>query len=122
MAQQRDDPAPVAPCPFLGLRDDPATRYAFPSPAQQCHARRRPAGVDLAKQEADCLTVRHVACRRFRPPVAGPGSEGAHRGSARGRRRVVRRVAGILGAALLLAAAAFVGVLLGGALGLVVPR
>ena len=122
MTLQRDDPAPSAPCPYLGLRDDPATRYAFPSAGQRCHARRRPAGVTLAKQEADCLTARHRSCPRYHPPAAASPSGGAGGGHGGRWTRGLRVAAGIAVSALLLVLAALVGILLGGALGLAVPR
>ncbi len=37
-------------CPYLGLADDPETRFAYPSSAQRCHATDRPSIVDAAKQ------------------------------------------------------------------------
>jgi LysM repeat protein len=54
-------------CPYLGLADDPATHYAFPSSAQRCHSERRPITIDAAKQTRDCLTAAHVTCPRYRP-------------------------------------------------------
>jgi LysM repeat protein len=64
------DAAPSADyvvCPYLGLADDPATHYAFPSSAQRCHSERRPIAIDAAKQTRDCLTAAHVTCPRYRP-------------------------------------------------------
>ena len=64
------DPANVSAanaCPYLGLADDPATHFAFPSGAQRCHAGRRPLTIDLPKQARDCLTAAHVTCPRYRP-------------------------------------------------------
>ena len=66
--------APVPVCPYLGLTDDPQTHFAFPSSAQRCHASRRPAPIEGAKQARDCLTEAHVACPRYRPPVASAGA------------------------------------------------
>ena len=66
--------APVPVCPYLGLTDDPQTHFAFPSSAQRCHASRRPATIESAKQARDCLTEAHVACSRYRPPVASAGA------------------------------------------------
>ncbi len=66
--------APVPVCPYLGLTDDPQTHFAFPSSAQRCHASRRPAAIEGAKQARDCLTEAHVACSRYHPPVARAGA------------------------------------------------
>ena len=73
-------------CPFLGLRQDPSTRYDFPDPRSFCHSpaghetgsmaplRRFVAGVTGANQAApismehqrsSCLTAMHVQCARF---------------------------------------------------------
>ena len=65
-----DEPRPgvdVA-CPYLGLIDDRATRFTFPSTAHRCHATDRPSTIDIAKQGRDCLTAAHVTCPRYRPP------------------------------------------------------
>ncbi|MHB8958904.1 MAG: LysM peptidoglycan-binding domain-containing protein [Candidatus Limnocylindrales bacterium] len=67
-----DAPPPV--CPYLGLVDDPDSHFAYPSSAQRCHASGRPAAVESAKQARDCLTEAHVACSRYRPPVASVGA------------------------------------------------
>ena len=64
------DPATDPVCPFLGMVDDPATHFVFPSSAQRCHAGSRPSAVDAAKQGRDCLTAAHVSCSRYRPPTA----------------------------------------------------
>ncbi len=58
--------APV--CPFLGLRNDPSTRFDFPDPGNSC----RPTGttrsqpIDLGHQQSRCLTAAHVQCARYR--------------------------------------------------------
>lgn len=59
-------------CPYLGLADDPATHYAFPSVGQRCHATSRPTTIDDAKQARDCLTVQFPTCSRYHPPAPGP--------------------------------------------------
>jgi len=74
-------------CPFLGLRDDPTTRYDFPDALNRCHAisgrgakhvasRRRlvpgRAGtersqpIEAGHQESLCLTAAHEHCARYR--------------------------------------------------------
>jgi hypothetical protein len=61
-------PAVAPVCPFLGLRNDPSTRYDFPDPGNSC----RPAGstrsqpIDLGHQQSRCLTVAHTQCARYR--------------------------------------------------------
>lgn len=65
-------------CPYLGLVGDPASHFAFPSSAQSCHAGRRPVPLATAKQARDCLTARHVACPRYRPPAAPAPSAEIH--------------------------------------------
>ncbi len=62
-------------CPYLGLADDPATHFAYPSSAQRCHATDRPSTIDLAKQAQDCLTAQHLTCPRYRP-LADPAPAG----------------------------------------------
>jgi LysM repeat protein len=63
-------PAADEACPYLGLADDPATRFAYPSSAQRCHALARPSTIELVKQAQDCLTAQHVRCSRYSPPEA----------------------------------------------------
>lgn len=92
-------------CPYLGLLDDPATHYAFPSSAQRCHAGRRPAEMDQAKQARDCLTARHIACPRYHPP--------SFVSSARRSSSPVRRLSGLTLFVVLLVAAIAIGLLLG---------
>lgn len=70
-------PARDRVCPYLGVVDDPATHYAFPSSAQRCHSDGRPFAIDLAKQSKDCLTAQHVTCPRFHPVADRPVGRGA---------------------------------------------
>jgi hypothetical protein len=86
--------AGVPICPFLGFKDDPATRYDFPDPRNCCHAASGQGGVavpsrrqivarwavakgsqliDVEHQEARCLTAAHGQCARY-PAVDGPDS------------------------------------------------
>ena len=85
-------------CPFLGFKDDPATRYDFPDPRNCCHAtsgqgvvavpsRRQivarwaaakgsqPIGVE--HQEARCLTAAHRHCARYPAVDAAAARSGA---------------------------------------------
>lgn len=91
-------------CPFLGLMDDSATRFSFPSTVHRCHATRRPSTIDLPKQGRDCLTAEHVTCPRYHPPAlrttameavrvqAVPHVLPAGRTGPRSRRRLTRLV------------------------------
>ncbi len=76
-------PAGVPVCPFLGWRDDPATRYDFPDRGNLCHASsergstsvassrpvptgtRRPQPIDVEYQSFRCLTAAHGQCSRY---------------------------------------------------------
>jgi LysM repeat protein len=55
-------------CPFLGLPDDPRTRFTFADPAHRCHVGAKPTPIDLGHQGAYCLTAGYPACERFRSP------------------------------------------------------
>jgi LysM repeat protein len=125
---------PVAPgiadqfCPFLGLTDDPATHFNYPSTAQRCHAGARPMVVDAAKQGRDCLTARYPTCSRYVPggpakpvpmplrpvetTIAGGGVDAQPR-LARGSRRAGRPVVRMILYVVLLLAIVAGGVLLG---------
>jgi hypothetical protein len=81
----------VSVCPFLGLRDDPSTRYDFPESANRCHAAsrrsagsvaffprivaafsgtKRPQPIGVEHQATCCLTIAHETCARY-PAVKG---------------------------------------------------
>ena len=114
------DPAPV--CPYLGLADDPASHFAFPSSAQRCHAPWGPSHIEADKQARDCLTAQHVSCSRYRPPTGpafhgvGPvvaavaGSKPGHSG---GSRRQARRVANVALVVVLAVVAGVTGLAIG---------
>jgi LysM repeat protein len=73
-------PGAADACPYLGLVDDPATHFAFPSGAQRCHAGSRPLTIDHPKQARDCLTAAHVTCPLYRPvraPTSPPPAQPA---------------------------------------------
>lgn len=66
-----DRPAPLDPvCPFLGLPDDPPTRYSYPSEDHRCWAAARPRTIDLPHQGAYCLSTTHPECPRYRSAAA----------------------------------------------------
>jgi hypothetical protein len=68
VAARPEAPADATVCPFLGLRNDPSTRYDFPDPGNSC----RPTGttrsqpIDLGHQQSRCLTAAHAQCARYR--------------------------------------------------------
>jgi LysM repeat protein len=129
------DRGPV--CPHLGLVDDPATYFLYPSSAQRCHAKDgRPTSIDATKQAQACLVVEHVRCGRYVPPKsvatglpmpagvsAGSRSEPVGETSVRsrrrdssrepGRREPGRRAVGLALFMLLLIVVAATGIMLG---------
>ncbi len=122
-------------CPWLGLANDPATHFSFPSAMQRCHAEVRPWTIDAAKQARHCLTAEHPACSRYRSPappppigavtaaiVATAGAPGSGRSAGPRRsadsrpataRRPVRRIVNRALLAVLLVAAGIGGLFLG---------
>jgi hypothetical protein len=61
-------------CPYLGLPEDPRTRFAFATPAHRCHVKRKPGVIALAHQGSYCLSSDFQACNRFRAPAATVGA------------------------------------------------
>lgn len=57
-------------CPYLGLPDDPQSRFMFAAPGHRCHARAKPIPIDLGHQGSYCLSARYPACARFPLPGA----------------------------------------------------
>lgn len=56
-------------CPYLGLRNDPATFSAYPSGLNACFHVEPHAVPKLAHQEAYCLSPAHVECPVFQAPA-----------------------------------------------------
>jgi hypothetical protein len=52
-------------CPYLGLPDDPRTRFAFATVAHRCFAKRRSASIMLSHQGSYCLSAAFPTCDRF---------------------------------------------------------
>jgi len=52
-------------CPFLGLKDDPATALSFPSSHNCCFHARPVLPVKLEFQRIECLTGNHTSCEEF---------------------------------------------------------
>lgn len=57
-------------CPYLGLLDDPRSRFTFASPGHRCHVRSKLFAIDLGHQGSHCLTTGYPACERFPSPKA----------------------------------------------------
>lgn len=118
-------------CPYLGLPDDPRTRFTIADPAHRCHVGAKPIAIDLGHQGLYCLTTGYPACKRFRLPmtterqgsspaptlgsslapavgVTAPSSRDSRTGEGRGRSRgrALRRVGSLLA---ILAVVAVVG-------------
>jgi hypothetical protein len=49
-------------CPFLGLEDDPKTKFALPTPGNFCHKARRKTAVAPVCQQKFCLTEDFSQC------------------------------------------------------------
>lgn len=58
-------PTTVFICPFLGLREDPSSRFLEPSPAHRCYSPKGPGDIALRYQSEFCLTDRFGTCARF---------------------------------------------------------
>jgi hypothetical protein len=61
---------PESRCPYLGLRDDPRTRFAFPSGDNYCHWPVLAEPIALPHQSAVCLSQNYLSC-----PVLQQGQE-----------------------------------------------
>jgi hypothetical protein len=66
-SEMKTTPAPVATaaCPFIGLEDDPDTRFLFASPAACCHRADPVSAIDLGHQQTYCLTSVYTLCPVF---------------------------------------------------------
>lgn len=76
-------------CPHLGLENDPATWFAFPTTENHCHQRRSPRAVETSYQQGFCLSDNYIECplltsqkqtKKLIP--AGDGVAGAEPGGA----------------------------------------
>ena len=65
-------PADVPVCPFLGFRDDPATRNDFPDPGNRCQLDLFSQPIGVEHQKSYCLTAAHQRCARY------PAGRGGH--------------------------------------------
>src|SRR5512136_2718061 len=86
-------------CDYLGLRDDPQTALAFPSPWNCCYRARPVGAVRLEYQRVFCQTAAHAACAVLRQekPSALPAEIRGHGSPLRPRGR-----RGVLGLAFVL--------------------
>lgn len=50
------------PCPYLGLRDDPVTHFAWENPEHHCHRVDPPQPIRIAHQQGYCLSGRFETC------------------------------------------------------------
>jgi len=66
----------TTPCPHLGLAYDRSLLRTEPDGDHRCYAQLPPAPIDLAHQEAYCLTAEHVNCPFYIHPVGTEGPEG----------------------------------------------
>ena len=62
------------PCPYLGIVEDPATSYAFPTPANCCFRTKSSDAIELQHQQDFCLTSRYTSCRLFQESKHGSPS------------------------------------------------
>jgi hypothetical protein len=53
-------------CPFLGLRDDPATARSFPSSHNRCFHASPVLPVKLGFQRTYCLVLNHTSCEEYK--------------------------------------------------------
>lgn len=127
-------------CPYLGLPDDPRSRFMFAASAHRCHVKAKPVPIELGHQGSYCLSTRYPACERFPLPggagrrepdspaatapttavattavaTAPVASDGAHARQSRdaeaGRSRALRRPAALLAALALVALVVAIGV------------
>jgi LysM repeat protein len=114
-------------CPYLGLPDDPRTRFTFATPAHRCHVKREPSPIGLGHQGTYCLSRDFPSCKRFRasaaPTMMVVASSAVRPRSAPGdtppmtrtRRLSVRRRVLLL--LVLLAAAVLIGAIVSGTMG-----
>jgi hypothetical protein len=57
-------------CPYLGLRNDPATFSAYPSSFNACYYVEPKAVPKLSHQEVYCLQPKHVECPIIKAPIS----------------------------------------------------
>jgi hypothetical protein len=50
------------PCPYLGLRDDPVTHFAWDNPEHHCHRVDPPQAIRINHQQGYCLSGRFETC------------------------------------------------------------
>ncbi|MFH1474339.1 MAG: hypothetical protein ABIG85_00590, partial [Chloroflexota bacterium] len=90
-------------CPYLGLPDNPGTRYMFATAGHRCHVKAKPVAIDLGHQGSHCLSAQYPTCPRFRAP-------GVAALSGAGRGRALRRAAALIAVLAVAALAVAIGV------------
>lgn len=71
--EQRDDNTPrgaISHCPHLGIVDDPATTFAFATPANHCFSNQKPDTIEIHHQQSYCLTNRYTACPLYQQALS----------------------------------------------------
>jgi hypothetical protein len=64
IGKQRRKPSSMA-CPYLGVFEDPNTRFMQPDPAHCCFGTRRPTAVEVDHQTESCLNAMHIFCESY---------------------------------------------------------
>ena len=68
-------------CPYLGIFEDPSTRFLEPDPAHRCYATRHPRSILLDYQKKYCLSAGYKLCQIY------SAEQGAERSDRKGRER-----------------------------------
>ena len=55
-------------CPCLGMKNDPKTRFMYPSQGGTCHAHKKPLYIPLEHQSQKCLTDQFIDCHVYNQP------------------------------------------------------
>jgi hypothetical protein len=92
-------------CAWLGLEDDPATHYSFPSGANECHTQSPPLSIGIDYQALTCLHGQWAVCPRLaaaQKSAQGNAGNGIARHST-SYRRIQWAVTGVVVIAIMLA-------------------
>lgn len=66
-------------CPYLGLTDDPYSRFAYPDSAHRCFAAGQLTTIPLEHQTAFCMSQRYPTCPRFVDVPVEAGADSTER-------------------------------------------
>jgi LysM repeat protein len=99
-------------CPYLGLKDDPATSLAYPSMWNHCHRAKPLDAASLDHQRKYCLTSAHTACPQFLAAEATPmpAEMRSQENGRRGRRPLWQPVTAVLALVILVAVVVWQGI------------